>query len=118
MGATHRKVITLNEPGHVFFARAAEAFRREGWEIKNYQPNLLVGSKGMNFWTWGENYYLRQISDTEVEVSAENTMALWDPFGILKRRVRKILEAIDRVPAPPAPANTPPTPPTPPANNL
>lgn len=115
MAATHTKIITLNEPGPQFFARAAEAFRRERWEIKNYQPNLLVGSKGMNFWTWGENYYLRQVSPNQVEVTAENTMALWDPFGILKRRVRKVLEAIDRVPAP---ANIPPSPPPPPSSNL
>lgn len=115
MGAKHIQVITLNEPGPQFFARAAEAFRRQGWEIRNYQPNLLAGAKGMNFWTWGEQYYLRQISPNQVEITAENTMALFDPFGILKRRVRKLLAVIDNVPPP---ANLPPTPPPPPAENL
>jgi|GEM_PF-3836145 len=113
MAAKHRTVITLTEPGPVFFARVVEAFRRLGWKVSNYQPNLVHGSKGMDLMTWGENFYLNQISENQVEVICENPMALFDPFGILKRRSRKLLNMIDSVPPPDQLPQVPPTPPMP-----
>ncbi len=112
MSVAYSEKIKLSEPGPVFFARAAEAFRRLGWEVKNYQPNMLAGSKGMNMWTWGENYYLKQIGPDEVEITMENPMALWDPFKAVRRRgrkmIKKLLNMIDNVPPP---ASLPPMPP-------
>ena len=119
MGVTYSEMIDLKEPGRVFFARAAESFRRLGWRVGNYQPNMLSGSKGMTIWSWGEQFVLRQVSETQVEISCENSMALWDPFGFHARRSRKLFgklwQMMDSVPPP---SELPPMPPPPPGGGL
>lgn len=98
MANKHIRVITLQEPAHSFFQRAADAMRRLGWNVFRVEETFLEGSLKMSIWSWGEDIQLRQISNDQVEmVSKCKLVTQVIDWGRNRKNIDKLLAMMDQV---------------------